>query len=147
MHPPDGRIVSSFIIQALSNEPTAIYGSGCQTRSFCYVDDLVDGLTRLVKLEGGVDGPVKLGNPVEITILELAQLIVFLVGSRSTLELRPLAQDDRRQCCPDISQAKQPLNWAPRVQLEEGLGRTIAYCDNLLSTPGEAKKLVWKAAQ
>jgi len=147
MHPPDGRVVSSFIIQALSNKPTTIYGSGSQTRSFCYVDDLIDGLTRLVNVEGGVDGPVKRGNPVEIAILELAQLIIFLMGSRATLELRPLTRDDPRQRCPDISQAKQLLNWAQRVQLEEGLGRTIAYFDNLLSPPGEAKKLAWKAAQ
>jgi len=147
MHPQDGRIVSSFIIQALSNKPITIYGSGSQTRLFCYVDDLVERLTRLVNVEGGVDGPVNLGNPFEITILELAQLIISLLGSRSTLELRALPQDAPLQRCPGISQAKQLLNWAPRVQLEEGLGRTIAYFDSLLSTPGEAKKLLWKAAQ
>src|SRR5258706_13210279 len=94
MHPQDGRVVSSFIIQALRNEPITIYGSGSQTRSFCYVDDLVDGLTRLMNVEGDVDGPVNLGNPSETTISELARLIISLVGSRSRLEFRPLPQDD-----------------------------------------------------
>ena len=146
MHPQDGRVVSSFIIQALNNEPITIYGSGSQTRSFCYVDDLVEGLTRLMNVEGGVDGPVNLGNPVEVTIEELAQLIVSLVGSRSKLEFRPLPQDDPRQRCPDISRARELLHWAPKVQLREGLTRTIAYFETLLANPSEARKLVWKAA-
>jgi UDP-glucuronate decarboxylase len=146
MHPQDGRVVCSFFIQALKNEPITIYGSGSQTRSFCYVDDLVDGLTRLMNVEGDVDGPVNLGNPFEITISELARLIISLVGSRSRLEFRPLPQDDPRQRCPDITRAKQILHWLPAVQLKEGLSRTIRYFDSLLSSPNEAKKIVWKVA-
>jgi UDP-glucuronate decarboxylase len=146
MHPQDGRVVSSFIIQALKNEPITIYGSGSQTRSFCYVDDLVEGLMRLMNVNGDVDGPVNLGNPVEVTIEELARFIVTLTGSRSKLELRPLPQDDPRQRCPDISRARELLHWAPKVHLEEGLTRTIAYFDALLASPSEARKLVWKAA-
>ena len=146
MHPQDGRVVSSFIIQALRNEPITIYGSGAQTRSFCYVDDLVDGLTRLMNVEGDVDGPVNLGNPLETTISELAGLIISLVGSRSRLEFRALPQDDPRQRCPDIARAKQILHWLPAVQLKEGLSRTIRYFDRLLSSPNEAKKIVWKVA-
>ena len=146
MHPQDGRVVSSFIIQALKNEPITIYGSGAQTRSFCYVDDLVDGLTRLMNVEGDVDGPVNLGNPFETTISELGELIISLVGSRSTLEFRALPQDDPRQRCPDITRATQILHWLPAVQLKEGLSRTIRYFDNLLSSSNEAKKIVWKVA-
>jgi UDP-glucuronate decarboxylase len=146
MHPQDGRVVSSFIIQALRNEPITIYGSGSQTRSFCYVDDLVDGLTRLMNVEGKVDGPVNLGNPFEVTILELAELILSLTGSRSPLEFRALPQDDPRQRCPDITCAKQILHWLPAVPLKEGLSRTICYFDSLLSSPNEAKKIVWKVA-
>ena len=146
MHPQDGRVVSSFIIQALKNEPITIYGSGSQTRSFCYVDDLVDGLTRLMNVEGDVDGPVNLGNPFETTISELAELIISLVGSRSRLEFRALPQDDPRQRCPDITRAKQILHWLPAVQIKEGLSRTIRYFDSLLSSPNEAKKIVWKVA-
>src|SRR6202048_1790696 len=133
MHPQDGRVVSNFIIQALKNEPITIYGSGSQTRSFCYVDDLVDGLTRLMNVEGDVDGPVNLGNPFEVTIAELAKLIISLVGSRSKIEFRPLPQDDPRQRCPDITRAKELLHWSPKVQLKDGLSRTIAYFDGLLS--------------
>ena len=146
MHPQDGRVVSSFIIQALKNEPITIYGSGSQTRSFCYVDDLVDGLTRLMNVEGDVDGPVNLGNPFETTISELAELIISLVGSRSRLEFRALPQDDPRQRCPDITRAKQILHWLPAVQIKEGLSRTIRYFDSLLSSPNESKKIVWKVA-
>jgi UDP-glucuronate decarboxylase len=146
MHPQDGRVVSSFIIQALNNEPITIYGSGSQTRSFCYVDDLVDGLARLMNAEGDVEGAVNLGNPFEVTISDLARLIVSLVGSRSKLEFRPLPQDDPRQRCPDITRAQQLLHWTPKVQLEDGLKRTIAYFDDLLSSPAEVKKFVWKVA-
>jgi UDP-glucuronate decarboxylase len=146
MHPQDGRVVSSFIIQALKNEPITIYGSGLQTRSFCYVDDLVDGLTRLMNAGEEVDGPVNLGNPIEVTISELAEIIISLVGSRSKLDFRPLPTDDPRRRCPDISRAKQLLHWSPKVPLEEGLSRTISYFDNLLSSPSEVRKLVWKAA-
>jgi UDP-glucuronate decarboxylase len=146
MHPEDGRVVSSFIVQALNNQPITIYGSGSQTRSFCYVDDLVDGLTRLMNVEGDVDGPVNLGNPYEITISELAGLIISLVGSRSPLEFRALPQDDPRQRRPDITRAKEILHWQPAVPLKEGLSRTIRYFDSLLSSPNEAKKIVWKVA-
>jgi UDP-glucuronate decarboxylase len=146
MHPQDGRVVSSFIIQALKNEPITIFGTGSQTRSFCYVDDLVEGLTRLMNVEGDVVGPVNLGNPSEITISHLAQLIISLVGSRSQIEFRPLPQDDPRQRCPDITRALELLHWSPKVQLKDGLSRTIAYFDNLMSSPSEASKLVWKVA-
>ncbi|MEH2506439.1 MULTISPECIES: UDP-glucuronic acid decarboxylase family protein [unclassified Bradyrhizobium] len=146
MHPQDGRVVSSFIIQALKNEPITIFGSGLQTRSFCYVDDLIDGLTRLMNVEGDVDGPVNLGNPSETTISELAELIISLVGSRSRLEFRALPQDDPRQRCPNITRATQLLHWQPAVPLREGLSRTIRYFDRLLSSPDEAKKIVWKIA-
>lgn len=146
MHPQDGRVVSSFILQALNNKPITIYGTGTQTRSFCYVDDMVDGLARLMNVEGDIDGPVNLGNAGEVTISELAGLIVSLVGSRSKLEFRPLPQDDPRQRCPDIGRAKKLLHWSPKVQLREGLSRTIAYFENLLRSPSEAKKIIWKAA-
>jgi UDP-glucuronate decarboxylase len=146
MHPQDGRVVSSFVVQALKNEPITIYGSGLQTRSFCYVDDLVEGLTRLMNVEGDIDGPVNIGNPSEVTISHLAQLIISLVGSRSKIEFRPLPQDDPRQRCPDITRAIELLQWSPKVQLKDGLARTIAYFDNLLSSPSETKKLVWRVA-
>jgi UDP-glucuronate decarboxylase len=146
MHPEDGRVVSNFIVQALRNEPITIYGTGAQTRSFCYVDDLIDGLMRLMNVEGDVEGPVNLGNPNEVTIRELAERIVSLVGSRSKLEFRPLPMDDPRQRCPDIARAKELLRWSPKVALEEGLELTIAYFDDLLSSDSEAKKLVWRAA-
>jgi UDP-glucuronate decarboxylase len=146
MHPQDGRVVSSFIVQALKNEPITIYGSGSQTRSFCFVDDLIDGLTHLMNVEGDVDGPVNLGNPIEVTISELARLIIALVGSRSRLDYQPLPQDDPRQRCPDITRAKQLLHWSPKVQLQEGLSQTITYFDGLLSSPREANKLVWRVA-
>jgi UDP-glucuronate decarboxylase len=133
MHPQDGRVVSNFIIQALKGEPITIYGDGQQTRSFCYVDDLVDGLTRLMNLSVRVDGPVNLGNPTEITIAELARRILALTISKSRLEFRPLPLDDPRQRCPDISRARELLHWQPKVQLEDGLKQTIAYFDDLLS--------------
>jgi len=146
MHPQDGRVVSSFIIQALNNHPITVYGRGSQTRSFCYVDDLVDGLVRLMNVEGDVNGAINLGNPVEVTILELAELIISLIGSRSLLEFRPLPADDPQQRWPDITRAEHILHWKPHVQLREGLSRTIAYFDHLLSSASEAKKLVWKVA-
>jgi UDP-glucuronate decarboxylase len=146
MHPQDGRVVSSFIIQALRNEPITIFGAGSQTRSFCYVDDLVDGLARLMNVEGDPDGAVNLGNPVEVTIAELAEMIISLTGSRSKFVCQPLPQDDPMQRCPDISRAKTLLHWAPKVQLVEGLAKTIAYFNHLLSSPNEASKLVWRSA-
>lgn len=132
MHPQDGRVVSNFIVQALRNEPITIYGNGSQTRSFCYVDDLVDGLVRLMNVEGEVTGPVNLGNPHEISILQLAETIIDLIGSRSAIVERPLPQDDPRQRCPDIARASELLHWQPRVPLKDGLTRTIAYFEALL---------------
>lgn len=133
MHPDDGRVVSNFIVQALRNEPITLYGNGSQTRSFCYVDDLVDGFVKLMKVPGGVVGPVNLGNPSEISIRQLAETIIELTGSHSPIVYRPLPQDDPRQRCPDIDRAMALLRWQPRVALEEGLSRTIAYFDELLS--------------
>lgn len=147
MHPQDGRVVSSFIVQALRGEPITVFGTGMQTRSFCYVDDLIDGLTRLMNAPADVEGSVNLGNPTEMTMCELAELIISLTGSRSRLEFRPLPQDDPRQRRPDISRARELLHWAPVVSVNEGLSRTIAYFDNLLSDPREADKLVWKMPQ
>jgi UDP-glucuronate decarboxylase len=133
MHPHDGRVVSNFIVQALKGEPITIYGDGSQTRSFCYVDDLVDGLVRLMATDDQVTGPVNLGNPREFTMIELATLVLELTGGASELVFRPLPQDDPRQRQPDISQAKARLGWAPGVELREGLTKTIAYFDALLS--------------
>ncbi len=132
MHPNDGRVVSNFIVQALSNEPITIYGEGQQTRSFCYVSDLIDGFLRLMSTSDEVTGPVNLGNPGEFTIRELAEKIITLTGSRSPLVFKPLPSDDPVQRCPDISLAKKLLDWEPQVHLEEGLIRTIAYFDELL---------------
>jgi UDP-glucuronate decarboxylase len=133
MHPEDGRVVSNFITQALNNKPITVYGDGGQTRSFCYFDDLIEGLVRLMNIDGNAVTPVNLGNPTEVTIGELARLIVCLIGSRSLVEFRPLPQDDPRQRCPDITRARELLRWQPKVPLEEGLKRTIAYFESLLS--------------
>jgi UDP-glucuronate decarboxylase len=132
MHPHDGRVVSNFIVQALKGEPITIYGDGNQTRSFCYVDDLVEGLVRLMATGDAVTGPINLGNPREFTMLELATLVLELTGSASELVHRPLPQDDPKQRRPDISRAKAELDWAPGVELREGLTRTIGYFDALL---------------
>ena len=131
MHPEDGRVVSNFILQALRNEPLTVYGDGQQTRSFCYVDDLVQGLLQLMNAEGELPMPFNLGNPVEITIIDMAQKIIALTGSRSTIEFRPLPLDDPRQRCPDISRARELLHWQPKVGFEEGLMRTIVYFEGL----------------
>jgi len=127
MHPNDGRVVSNFIIQALKGEPITIYGDGSQTRSFCFVDDLVEGLIRLMESPDCETGPINLGNPAENTILELAQKIISMTGSRSKLELRPLTSDAPSQRNPDISKARSALDWEQKVKLEKGLERTIAY--------------------
>jgi UDP-glucuronate decarboxylase len=132
MHPADGRVVSNFVIQALRNENITVYGEGQQTRSFCYVDDLVEGLLRLMETPDGVTGPVNLGNPVEFTIRQLAEQVIELTGSSSKIVFHPLPQDDPRQRRPDISLAKDLLAWEPKVQLRDGLKKTIAYFDNLL---------------
>ncbi|HEX4635326.1 MAG TPA: UDP-glucuronic acid decarboxylase family protein [Rhizomicrobium sp.] len=127
MHLNDGRVVSNFVIQALRDEPITIYGNGRQTRSFCFVDDLVDGLIRLMETPDSVTGPVNLGNPTENTILDLAQKIIAMTGSSSRIEMRPLPSDDPRQRNPDIAAARSLLRWEPRIPLEEGLLRTISY--------------------
>jgi len=125
MHFEDGRVVSNFIVQALRNKPISIYGDGQQTRSFCYVDDLIDGISKLFFSSNEVTGPINLGNPNEFTMLELAQKIIELTSSKSKIEFNPLPLDDPRQRKPDISKAKESLDWEPKVQLEEGLQRTI----------------------
>jgi UDP-glucuronate decarboxylase len=128
MHPYDGRVVSNFIRQALAGEPITIYGAGTQTRSFCYVDDLLDGFLALMNAPDDLPGPVNIGNPVEFTIRELAEMTVELCGGSSPIiNAKPLPADDPLQRCPDITLAQTRLGWAPRVQLREGLARTIAY--------------------
>jgi UDP-glucuronate decarboxylase len=133
MHPNDGRVVSNFIVQALKNKPITLFGDGNQTRSFCYVDDLVDGLARLMESGDDLTGPVNLGNPAEFTIRQLAEKVIALTGSRSKIESRPLPADDPRQRQPDISLARSALKWAPKTQLEDGLKKTIAYFDATLA--------------
>jgi len=133
MHPNDGRVVSNFIVQALLGRDITVYGEGLQTRSFCYVDDLIDGLVRLMATPAEVTGPVNVGNPVEFTIMELATLVVSLVGSRSRIVHRPLPENDPKQRQPDISLAQELLNWKPHVPLKEGLAKTIAYFERLLA--------------
>jgi len=130
MHPADGRVVSNFIMQALKGEPITIYGDGSQTRSFCFASDLVEGFLRFMDSPAGFTGPMNLGNPNEFTIRELAELVVELTGSKSEIEYRPLPQDDPMQRCPDISLAKANLGWEPKVQLREGLQKTIDYFSN-----------------
>jgi UDP-glucuronate decarboxylase len=133
MHPNDGRVVSNFIVQALSNQDITIYGEGRQTRSFCYVDDLVDGLIRLMGTSSEVTGPVNLGNPAEFTIRELAELVIDLTGSSSSLIFRPFTQDDPQQRCPDIDKARELLGWKPTVALRDGLLKTMSSFDRLLA--------------
>ena len=133
MHPNDGRVVSNFIVQALRGEPITIYGEGQQTRSFCYVDDLINGFLKMMASEVGFTGPVNLGNPVEFTIRELAEKVIALTGSASELVFSPLPVDDPMQRQPDITLARNKLGWEPTVQLDEGLRRTIAYFGELLS--------------
>jgi UDP-glucuronate decarboxylase len=128
----DGRVVSNFIIQALKNEPITIYGDGNQTRSFCYVDDLIEGIVRMMDTPDDTTGPVNLGNPTEFTIRQLAEKIIDMTGSRSELVLHTLPGDDPRQRCPDISLARHMLEWEPKIRLEEGLVNTISYFDNIL---------------
>jgi UDP-glucuronate decarboxylase len=132
MHPNDGRVVSNFIIQALKGEPITIFGDGSQTRSFCYVDDLVDVLIRLMNSPDEVTGPINTGNPGEFTIRELAEKVIEMTGSNSKLEYLPLPHDDPQQRQPDITKARELLGWEPTTRLEEGLKKTIAYFDALL---------------
>nr|WP_062387994.1 UDP-glucuronic acid decarboxylase family protein [Demequina iriomotensis] len=138
----DGRVVSNFIVQALKGEPITIYGDGSQTRSFCYVDDLIDGMVRLMGTKPGFTGPVNVGNPVEFTIAELAEATVRLTGSQSSIEYRPLPADDPRQRKPDIGIARDGLGWTPHVPLEQGLEKTIAYFRGVL----EAQRPLDRAA-
>ncbi|MDA0271789.1 MAG: SDR family oxidoreductase [Proteobacteria bacterium] len=133
MHPNDGRVVSNFIVQALKGEDITMFGDGSQTRSFCYVDDLIEGFTRFMNGPDDLVGPVNLGNPNEFTMLELAQKVISLTGAKSGLVFKPLPEDDPRQRQPDISLARDALGWEPVVQLEEGLGRTIEYFDRVLA--------------
>ncbi|MBP1698204.1 MAG: NAD-dependent dehydratase [Deltaproteobacteria bacterium] len=132
MHPNDGRVISNFIVQALRGEPLTIYGKGSQTRSFCYVDDMVEGLILLMKSSDEVTGPVNIGNPVEHSILEIAQKILELTGSKSKIIFQPSVQDDPERRRPDITLAQETLRWSPKVTLEKGLPKTIDYFDNLL---------------
>jgi UDP-glucuronate decarboxylase len=134
MHPNDGRVVSNFIVQALTGQPITIYGDGKQTRSFCYVDDLIEGFIRLMNTSKGFTGPVNLGNPVEFTILELADMVIEMTASKSELDRKPLPQDDPVMRKPDISVAREKLGWQPKVPLREGLQKTIDYFDDLLRT-------------
>lgn len=133
MHPNDGRVVSNFIVQALKGQAITIYGDGQQSRSFCFVDDLVDGLMKLMNSEPKITGPINLGNPVEFTIRELAEQVIALTGSTSKIEQKPLPVDDPRQRQPNIDKAREDLGWEPTVALKDGLQRTIAYFDKLLS--------------
>jgi len=132
MHPNDGRVVSGFIMQALQNEPITIYGDGSQTRSFCYVDDLIEAFVRLMDTPDDFTGPINTGNPGEFTIRELAELIINQTGSKSNLVHKPLPSDDPKQRCPDITLAKAELGWEPRIALAEGLKKTIPYFESVL---------------
>ncbi len=135
MHPSDGRVVSNFIVQALRNEPLTIYGSGHQTRSFCHVQDLIDACVLFMNSSSKLTGPINLGNPHEIRIVDLAEIIIRLTGSRSRLALRPIPGDDPVQRKPDITLAREQLGWEPTIAIEDGLGRAIAYFDDLLGEP------------
>ena len=146
MHPNDGRVVSNFIIQALRNEDITVYGEGNQTRSFCYVDDLVDGLIRLMGTPDDVTGPVNLGNPNEFTIRQLAESVIGLTGSSSKIVYRPLPEDDPKQRCPDIGLAQNLLGWAPQVQLRDGLMKTVEYFERLLRSDPRDERLAIRSA-
>src|SRR6202050_5540180 len=147
MHPNDGRVVSNFIVQALLRRDITIYGDGSQTRSFCYVDDLIDGLMRLMDTKDEVLGPINIGNPSEFSILELATMVIQMTGSRSRIVNRPLPEDDPRQRRPDISRAQEALNWVPRTPLKEGLTHTIAYFERLLTEDGARNELIGQRSE
>jgi UDP-glucuronate decarboxylase len=133
MHPNDGRVVSNFVVQALRGEDITIYGDGYQTRSFCYVDDLIEGFVRFMASPKGVTGPINMGNPGEFTIRELAETVLGLVGGKSKLIMMPLPADDPKQRKPDIAVAKTTLEWEPKIDLEEGLAKTIDYFRSFLA--------------
>jgi UDP-glucuronate decarboxylase len=139
MHPQDGRVVSNFIVQALKNEPLTIYGNGQQTRSFCYVDDLIHGLIRYMGTSDEITGPMNLGNPEEYTIRQLAELVIDLTGSRSKIDFRPALPDDPKQRRPDISLAQKVIHWKPTTTVKEGLIQTIMYFNGLLISSSKAK--------
>jgi UDP-glucuronate decarboxylase len=139
MRADDGRVVSNVICQALAGDDITIYGDGSQTRSFCYVDDLIEGFVRLMDAPAGVTGPVNLGNPGEFTIHELAHMVVEMTNSRSQIVHKPLPQDDPLQRKPDIARARETLGWEPKVPLRQGLEKTIAYFDRLLGTEAQRK--------
>jgi UDP-glucuronate decarboxylase len=139
MHPNDGRVVSNFIVQALRGEEITLFGDGSQTRAFCYVDDLIDGFVRLMATGDEMTGPINLGNPHEIAVKELADRVIRLTNSRSRIVYRDLPQDDPLQRCPDITRARRDLGWEPSVALDDGLARTIAYFDRMLSERGEER--------
>ena len=132
MHPNDGRVVSNFIMQALRGEPITIYGDGTQTRSFAFVDDLIEGFLRLMSTDDTIVGPINLGNPNEFSVRELAELIIAMTGSRSPLVFKPLPPDDPKQRQPDISLAREKLGWMPKVELRDGLKRTIDYFKSII---------------
>ncbi|MGH7092770.1 MAG: UDP-glucuronic acid decarboxylase family protein [Stellaceae bacterium] len=146
MHPNDGRVVSNFIVQALKGESITLYGDGSQTRAFCYVDDLIDGFIRMMATPDGTTGPINLGNPVETSVGELAETIVEMTGTRSSIVYRPLPEDDPTQRCPDISQAQSLLGWQPKTPLRLGLQRTIEYFDRLLAGVAESEPKAAAAA-
>jgi UDP-glucuronate decarboxylase len=134
MHPNDGRVVSNFIIQTLTNKDITVYGKGSQTRSFCYVDDMIEGFIRLMNTSDDVSGPINLGNPHELSILELAEKLIEMTGSKSKIIYETLPQDDPTRRKPDITRAKQILDWQPKISLEDGLSKTIGYFEELLKT-------------
>ena len=138
MNPNDGRVVSNFIVQALRGHEITIYGDGAQTRSFCYVDDLIEAIVRMMETPPDVTGPINIGNPHEFTIRELAELVIEMTGTKSKIRFEPLPSDDPRQRQPNISMAKSILKWEPKTQLREGLTKTIAYFDNILRKEGRA---------
>jgi len=136
MHPNDGRVISNFIVQALRGDPITVYGDGSQTRSFCYIDDLIEGIVRMMQAPDTLTGPLNLGNPQEFSIRELAEKVIDLSGSTSKIVREPLPEDDPKQRQPDISKARDELDWTPTISLDDGLKKTIAYFDNLLSNSG-----------
>jgi UDP-glucuronate decarboxylase len=138
MHPNDGRVVSNFIVQALRGQQITIYGEGSQTRSFCYVDDLIEAIIRMMDTPSDVTGPINIGNPHEFTIRQLAELVIEMTGAKSKLRFEPLPSDDPRQRQPDISMAKSILKWEPKVELREGLKKTIAYFENFVRKDGHS---------
>jgi UDP-glucuronate decarboxylase len=146
MHPNDGRVVSNFIVQALLGRDIAIYGDGSQTRSFCYIDDLIDGLVRMMATPAEITGPMNIGNPCEFSMMDLAKIVTDLTGSRSRIVHHPLPTDDPKRRQPDISRAKNVMRWEPRVPLKDGLVRTIAYFEELLSDDKLRARLLMEPA-